>query len=53
MRTAYQGKLFEFTTTAVRKPEMTNLAQLKSINSTIYVQEGATQSVNEFSEDIG
>jgi len=37
IRTAYQGKLFEFTTTAVRKPEMRTLKELRNNNFTLYV----------------
>ena len=36
VRTAYQGKLFEFTTTAVRKPEMRSLEELRSRNFTLF-----------------
>ena len=37
IRTAYQGKLFEFTTTAVRKPEMRTLEELRKNNFTLYL----------------
>jgi len=30
IRTAYQGKLFEFTTTTIRKPEMRTLEELRN-----------------------
>jgi len=36
MRTAYQGKLFEFTTTAMKKPEMKTLEDLRIRNFTLY-----------------
>ena len=36
IRTAYQGKLFEFTTTPVRKPELKTLEEMKSKNITLY-----------------
>jgi len=36
IRTAYQGKLFEFTTTAMRKSEMQNLEELRLNNFTLY-----------------
>ncbi|KAL7013005.1 hypothetical protein ACKWTF_015144 [Chironomus riparius] len=37
IRTAYQGKLFEFTTTAVRQPEMRTIEELKDKNFSLYV----------------
>ena len=37
IRTAYQGMLFEFTTTAVRKPEMRTLEELRERNFTLYM----------------
>ena len=37
MRTAYQGKLFEFTTTAIKKPEMKTLEDLRIRNFTLYI----------------
>jgi len=37
IRTAYQGKLFEFTTTAIRKPEMRTLEELRNNNFTLYL----------------
>ncbi|CAG9811075.1 unnamed protein product [Chironomus riparius] len=37
IRTAYQGKLFEFTTTAIRKPEMRTLEELKDKNFSLYM----------------
>ena len=37
VRTAYQGKLFEFTTTAIRKPEMRTLEELKNKNFSLYL----------------
>jgi hypothetical protein len=36
MRTAYQGKLFEFTTTALKKPEIKTLQDLQLRNFTLY-----------------
>lgn len=36
IRTAYQGKLFEFTTTAIRKPELKTLDALKDRNFSLY-----------------
>jgi hypothetical protein len=36
IRTAYQGKLFEFTTTAIRKPVLKTLEALKDRNYSIY-----------------
>lgn len=54
MRTAYQGKLFEFTTTAIRKPEIKSLAQLKSNNFTFFIQDGLAKEVYDYLyEDIG
>ncbi|KAL7013534.1 hypothetical protein ACKWTF_015450 [Chironomus riparius] len=40
IRTCYQGKLFEFTTTAVRKPEYKTLDDLKNENFTLYISKG-------------
>ena len=37
MRTTYQGKLFEFTTTAIRKPELKSLEALKDRNFSLYL----------------
>ena len=37
MRTAYQGKLFEFTTTAIKKPEFKILEELRARNYTLYL----------------
>ena len=54
MRTAYQGKLFEFTTSAIRKPQIQSLAELKANNFTLYLQSGISQLfLNYISEDIG
>lgn len=36
MRTAYQGKLFEFTTTAIEKLELKTLDDLRARNYTLY-----------------
>lgn len=36
IRTAYQGKLFEFTTTAIRKPDLKSLKELKDNNFTLF-----------------
>jgi len=36
MRTAYQGKLFEFTTTAIKKPELKTLEDLQIRNYILY-----------------
>ncbi|CAG9811422.1 unnamed protein product [Chironomus riparius] len=44
IRTAYQGKLFEFITTAVRKPQLKSLAELRKRNFTLYV--GANELEN-------
>lgn len=40
IRTCYQGKLFEFTTTAVRKPEFKTLDDLREENFTLYILDG-------------
>jgi hypothetical protein len=37
IRTAYQGKLFEFTTNAIRKTDMQNLEELRLNNFTLYL----------------
>ena len=37
MRTAYQGKFFEFITTTVRKAEIETLEELKAKNYTLYL----------------
>ena len=39
IRTAYQGKLFEFTTTAIRKPELRTLEELRDQSFTLYMPE--------------
>lgn len=36
IRTAYQGKLFEYTTTAIRKPALKTLEELKNQNFTLF-----------------
>jgi len=40
VRTAYQGKLFEFTTSAIRKPEIMSLEELRNKNFTLFVSNG-------------
>jgi hypothetical protein len=53
MRTAYQGKLFEFTTTAIKKPEMKTLEDLQLSNFTLYtpdLMEG--RKTNEHYKDV-
>ena len=40
IRTCYQGKLFEFTTTAVRNPEHATLDDLRNENFTLYILKG-------------
>lgn len=40
IRTCYQGKLFEFTTTAVRKPGHKTLEELREQNFTLYILDG-------------
>jgi len=42
IRTAYQGKLFEFTTTAIRKPELKSLKELKENNFTLFFSKEIT-----------
>lgn len=42
IRTAYQGKLFEFTTTAIRKPELKSLEELKENNFTLFFSNYST-----------
>jgi hypothetical protein len=36
IRTSYQSKLFEYTTTPIRKPEMKTLQELRAKNVTLY-----------------
>jgi hypothetical protein len=36
IRTAYQSKLFEYTTTPIRKPDMKTLEELRAKNVTLY-----------------
>jgi len=43
IRTAYQGKLFEFTTTAIRKPEIKTLDELKEKNFTLFFSNLTTE----------
>ena len=43
IRTAYQGKLFEFTTTAIRKPELSTLEELKDRNFTLFFSNFSTR----------
>ena len=39
IRTAYQGKLFEFVTTAVRHPKIDTLQELRIKNFTVYLND--------------
>ena len=48
VRTAYQGKLFEFTTTAIRKPEMRTLEELKAKNFSLYMLDDNYHNILEF-----
>ena len=53
IRTCYQGKLFEFTTTAVRKPEYQTLDDLRNENFTLYVLDGKhSQRTMEWIDDV-
>lgn len=45
MRTAYQGKLFEFVSSEIRKPEMKSLAQLQANNFTLFIQSTELYSI--------
>ncbi|CAG9811424.1 unnamed protein product [Chironomus riparius] len=45
VRTAYQGKLFEFTTTAIRKPELRTLEELRHQNFTLYLHKNQETSM--------
>ena len=44
IRTAYQGKLFEFTTTAIRKPKLKTLEDLRSKNFSIFFASVTSQN---------
>jgi len=54
MRTAYQGKLFEFTTTAIKKPELKTLEDLQIRNYTLYTPDAmeGRKTYNQFQEVI-
>ncbi|KAL7014624.1 hypothetical protein ACKWTF_016034 [Chironomus riparius] len=45
IRTAYQGKLFEFTTSAIRKPEMKTLEEVESGNVVLYIPNDASEGM--------
>ena len=51
MRTAFQGKSFEFTTSAIRKPAMKSLEDLRENNFTLYLPEGTMEPVWDFISD--
>lgn len=48
IRTGYQGKLFEFTTTAVRKPEMKTLEEVESRHTVLYVPDDSTDMMLQY-----
>jgi len=52
IRTAYQGKLFEFTTTAIRKPEMKTLEEVQLRNFVLYLPDDSTDGMLRFISSV-
>ena len=49
IRTAYQGKLFEFTVTSIRKPDMKTIIDLRKNNFTFFY----SNDIKQYTAHIG
>lgn len=52
IRTAYQGKLFEFTTSAIRKPEMKTLKEVEERNIILYVPDDSSEKMLDYVSSV-
>jgi hypothetical protein len=54
IRTAYQSKLFEYTTTPIRKPDMKTLEEVRARNVTLYYPDdsGVKNKIMDFLDNV-